>query len=130
MFNAGVGYGRIVLPGAVVTELLNQVPAATRAAASVDLLEFSSTNTAPSILNVAAAGPILGSEVPVARGQDAVVRFPADSDLAIGPFKALSTGTDTALYVARTGATVQLKNIEVNVQGVGGSEKTATYTVK
>ena len=62
------------------------------------------------MVNMAAQGPIIGSETPVASGQDAVVRFPANSDLAIGPFKALSTGSNTALYVGRTGAVVQLKN--------------------
>ncbi|TAK96496.1 MAG: hypothetical protein EPO09_05900, partial [Aquabacterium sp.] len=110
VFNAGTGYGRIVLPAPVVDELLNQVPAATRASAYVDLLEFSSTNTAPVMVNMAAKGTITGSETAVSHGQDAVVRFPADSDLSIGPFKALSTGSDTALYVGRTGAVVQLKN--------------------
>lgn len=110
VFTSGVGHGRIILPSGVVGELLSQVPAATKASAVVDLLEFSSTNTAPSVLNMAASGPIAGNDIALARGQDAVVRFPANSDLAIGPWKALTTGTDTAMYVGRTGAVVQLKN--------------------
>jgi hypothetical protein len=110
VFAAGKGYGRIVLPSSVVGELLDQVPAATKASTYVDLLEFSSTNTAPVMVNMAAKGPIAGSDINFVRGQDAMTRFPASTDIAIGPFKALATGTDTALYVGRTGAVVQLKN--------------------
>jgi hypothetical protein len=109
VFNAGTGYGRIVLPAGVVGELMDQVPAATKASTYVDLLEFSATNTSPAMVSMATK-PIVGSDIALVRGQDAVTRFPAATDLAIGPFKALSTGTDTALYVGRTGAVVQLKN--------------------
>jgi IPT/TIG domain len=110
VFYAGKGYGRIVLPAGVVNELLDQVPAATKASTYVDLLEFSSTNTAPVKVDMAAGGKIAGSDVNIVRGQDVVTRFPASTDIAIGPFKAQATGTDTAMYVGRTGAVVQLKN--------------------
>jgi 3D (Asp-Asp-Asp) domain-containing protein len=110
VFTAGTGYGRIIVPGSVVTELLNQVPGASKASTYVDVLEFSSTNTTPSFINMTANGSVIGSEIALAPGQDAVARFPASTDLAIGPFKANLTGSDTALYVGRTGAVVQMKN--------------------
>lgn len=117
VFTAGTGYGRIVLPAGVVNELLDQQPTAVSATTAVDLLEFTSTNTTPALLNVAASGPIAGSNVVIQRDQAVVTRFPATSDLAIGPFKAstATTAKDTALYVARTGAVVNLKNAAGNV---------------
>jgi hypothetical protein len=113
VFNAATnGYGNIVLTPDVVSELLGQVPAATKASVAVDQLEFLSTNTSPTSLTMAsAAAPIVASDVPLTAGQRAVTRIPASGFLKIGTFKANSTGaTETALYIGRTGATLALKN--------------------
>lgn len=110
VFNAGQGHGRIIVPASVVNELLDQVPSAATASTTIDLLEFTSTNTTPASVNMAAKGNITGSDAALTSGQDLVTRIPANTDLAIGPFKANPTGSDTALYVGRTGASVQLKN--------------------
>lgn len=108
--SATSGYGNIVLSGDTIGEMLAQVPTAKSAALMVTRLEFNSTNTAPAQIDMAATGAITGADIPLVAGQRAASRIPASGFLTIGKWKALATGTDTAMYVGRTNATVALKN--------------------
>lgn len=108
--SATSGYGNIVLSGDTIGEMLAQVPTAKSAALMVTRLEFNSTNTAPAQIDMAATGAITGADIPLVAGQRAASRIPASGFLTIGKWKALTTGTDTAMYVGRTNATVALKN--------------------
>lgn len=112
VFNAATnGYGNIVLAGSTITELLGQVPSAKTASVSVDRLEFNSTNTTPPTIDMAAKGAIAGADLALVAGQRVASRIPATGFLTIGEWKAnLTGGTDTAMYVGRTGASVALKN--------------------
>lgn len=115
VFNAATnGYGNLVLPADIVNELLVQVPSARTLSAAVDKLSFTSTNTTPDAIDLAAHGALQSSQANLTAGQRAAMRIPAEGFLTVGKFKANipsgGQGTDTALYIGQTGALVAMKN--------------------
>lgn len=123
---AGAGHGRVVLPAGVVNELLDQQPTVVSATTAVDLLEFTSPNTTPALLNMAAGGPVVGSDVLVQRDQPVETPNPPTTIVSV---TIVGAAASPAVTLALPAGVAEVKVQGVGV-GVGGTDKTATFTVK